>query len=117
MKRKGILFWAVMTLMLILSIMSTATDLTQFSNYEELNIPLWHFYIIFSVDALIFASLVGFYFYKKWAVFTLPLGILTHFLIHTYYLSTMLYTDLNLLFVFTGGGLLVAIPEWEKYKS
>ncbi len=107
-------FVAALVLMLILVGLSINTDLQHYVSDD--NVPMWFFYGLFFVDVLMVLSLLLIYFYKKIGVSLLPITVGIHYIMHNYYLSTTLYSDLNLLFVFVGIGLFVIIPRWKFYK-
>lgn len=109
-------FYIAIVLLLIFSLLSIGIDFTEFFNHKDINIPLWFFYIIFTVDACLLISLIAINFYKKRGVFLYPVALIVHYFLHEYYLSTMLYLDLFNLFCFVGLGLLTIIPKWKFYK-
>lgn len=101
--------------MVLCFILSANTDFAKFSDYQELRIPLWFFYIIFSVDILIVVSLVLLLLYRKLGIFgTVIFGFL-HFVFNIYYLNVTLYADLFFLFTFCVG-LFSIIPRWKYFK-
>ncbi|MBP7174076.1 MAG: hypothetical protein KBA33_08440 [Cloacibacterium sp.] len=108
-------YWALGLLMLF-SVMSMSIDVAEFLQHQDIRIPLWYFYIIFLVDIFILLGWVGIYFHRKIGVYLFPMAILTHFTLHNYYLSTFLYNDIFILFLFVGIGLLVIIPRWLFFK-
>ncbi|WP_312078215.1 hypothetical protein [Chryseobacterium sp.] len=91
-------------------------DVPEYFQPDRMGIPLWYFYIIFSIDSLMIISLVLMYFYRKIGLFAFPAFLVLHFFMHNYYLSTFLYTDVTNLFLFTGFGMLAIIPKWKFYK-
>ncbi|WP_374360566.1 hypothetical protein [Cloacibacterium sp.] len=109
-------FYFAVVFLLLLSLLSIGVDATEFGNHKDVNIPLWFFYVIFSVDTLLIISLLGIYFYRKLGVILYPFAVVVHYYLHEYYLSTMLYSDLFNLFCYIGLGLLTIIPKWKFYK-
>lgn len=107
-------FYFAILLMVVLAFLSLNTDFAHLSADE--NVPTWFYYLLFSVDFLVFSSIVLIYFYKNIGVFLLPISVITHYIFHNYYLSTTLYSDLHLLFVFISAGLLVIIPRWNFFR-
>lgn len=102
--------------LLVFTIMGAGVDLDQYLQHDLLEIPGWYFYLIFSVDVLLFASLILIYFYRKIGVILFPLLVALHFYFHIYYLDTFLYTDITSLFIYTGIGLVAFIPKWQFFK-
>lgn len=109
-------FYFAIGFLLLLSMLSFGVDITEFLNHKDINIPVWFFYIIFFVDAVLLASLILIFFYKKIGVYIYPVALIIHYFSHEFYLSTMLYSDLFNLFCFVGLGLLMIIPKWKFYK-
>ncbi len=114
--KKSIWFYFALALILICAWLSINTDLLEFSQKKDVRIPDTFFYLIFFVDFVIVSSVVLIYFYKKLGAYLLPFFVVSHFLLHHFYLSTFLYSDLNLLFVYFAAGLLVIIPRWKYFK-
>lgn len=114
--KKTPFFYFAVVILILCAGLSINTDLAEFSQHKDLNIPQWFFYAIFFLDFLILSSIALIYFYRKIGVYVMPLAIVIHFLMHNFYLSTMLYSDLNLLFFYFCVGLLVVIPRWKFYK-
>lgn len=102
--------------LLLFSLMGIGIDADEFTQHHEMNIPIWYFYMIFCVDLLMIASLFMIYFYRKIGVFLFPIAVVLHFLLHNYYLSTFLYTDVTNMFLYVGIGLLAIIPKWKFFK-
>lgn len=102
--------------LMLFSLMGFGIDLDEFSQHQEINIPLGYFYFIFLVDLLMVVSLIFIFLYKKFAVYLFPIAVVTHFLAHNFFLSTFLYTDVTNMFFFTGLGLLAIIPKWQFFK-
>ncbi|WP_300672856.1 hypothetical protein [Soonwooa sp.] len=96
--------------------LSVNTDLAEYTQHTDINIPTWYFYIVFAVDALAVLSLILIAMYKKIGVYAFPFFLIVHFLIHNYFLSTFLYSDVSVLFFFVGLGLLVVIPRWKDFR-
>lgn len=115
-KKRSTFLYIAAALMLICAALSINTDLAEFSQHKSINIPQWFFVVIFSVDVALIAAIAGFLFFRKIAVFAVPVLILTHFLLHNFYLSTTLYSDVNLLFVYFAAGLLAVIPRWQYFR-
>ena len=102
--------------LMLFSLMGVGIDFDEYTQHQEINIPLGYFYFIFLVDLVMIVSLIFIFFYKKVGAFSFPLAVLTHFLSHNYFLTTFLYTDVTNLFLFTGVGLLAIIPKWQFFK-
>ena len=115
-EKKSTFLYIAVAVMLQCAGLSINTDLAEFSQPAEINIPKWFFVVIFSVDALIIAAILLVLTYRKAAVIAIPVLVLLHFILHQYYLSTMLYSDLNLLFFYVLAGLLAVIPRWQYFK-
>lgn len=109
-------FYISIAALALFTLMGFGIDLDEFTQRQEVNIPDWYFYFVFTIDALAILSLVGIAFFKKFAVFTFPALVIMHFFLHQYFLSTFLYTDVTNLFLFIGFGLLMMIPKWKYFK-
>lgn len=109
-------FYIALIIMLLPFILSVNTDLAHFAEHHDTGVPAGFFWIIFIVDFLILLCMVLIYFYKKAGVVLLPFAVLLHFLLHNFYLSTTLYADMFLLFVYCGAGLAVIIPRWKAFR-
>lgn len=109
-------FYGVLIFLLLHFYLSVNTDLLEYSQHKEINIPSWYFYIIFSVDIMIVLSLILIALYKKIGAIAFPFFILVHFICHNYFLSTFLYSDVSVLCCYVGFGLLVIIPRWNEFK-
>jgi len=114
--KKGWGFILALASLLLFTIMGMGIDIDEYLQHEYLNIPRWYFYVIFTIDALMIISLVLMFFYRKIGMFAFPVLLVLHFLMHNYYLSTFLYTDVTNLFLFTGFGMLAIIPKWKFFK-
>lgn len=114
--KKDTLFWIAIVSIFIFTIMSMGTDIDQYSQRKDLNIPDWYFYIVMVVNGAILLSVFLMYCMKKMGIFLFPIAVLVHFITHIYYLSTMLYTDVTSLFLFVSVGLLYFIPVWKQLK-
>ncbi|ASW74569.1 hypothetical protein IQ37_04090 [Chryseobacterium piperi] len=114
--KKGWGFILAFASLMLFTIMGLGIDVDEYLQHDYLNIPRWYFYVIFSIDILMMLSLVLMFFYKKIGIFTFPVLLVLHFFMHSYYLSTFLYTDVTNLFLFTGFGMLAIIPKWKFFK-
>ena len=102
--------------LMLFSLMGVGIDVDEFSQHQEINIPSAYFYFIFLVDLIMIMSVIFIFFYKKIAAYTFPLAVLTHFLTHSFFLTTFLYTDVTNMFLYVGVGLLAIIPKWQFFK-
>ncbi len=102
--------------LMLFSLMGVGIDVDEFSQHQEINIPSSYFYFIFLVDLIMIMSVIFIFFYKKIAAYTFPLAVLTHFLTHSFFLTTFLYTDVTNMFLYVGVGLLAIIPKWQFFK-
>lgn len=114
--KKSLSLYIVLILMLIPFILSVNTDLAHFSQHTDTGVPKEFLWIIFTVDFLVLLCMVLIYFYRKVGAILLPVAVMMHFLLHDFYLSTTLYADLFLLFVYCGAGLAVIIPKWKIFR-
>lgn len=114
--KKDLSFVLALCALLLFTMMGVGIDFDEFSQHLDINIPTGYFYFIFLVDALSIASLVGIYFYRKLAVYLFPAFVAIHFLSHSYFLSTFLYTDVTNMFLYISLGLFVIIPKWQFFK-
>lgn len=102
--------------LLLFSLMAFGVDYDEFINRADLKIPDFYFWIIFVVDVVAVAALVLIYLYRRLGVYLFPATIVVHFILHNYYLSTFLYTDVTNLFLFISVGLVAFIPKWQFLK-
>ncbi|MEC5158843.1 hypothetical protein [Chryseobacterium sp. MP_3.2] len=102
--------------LLIFTFMGIGIDVDEYLQQQEINIPFWYFILIFSVDILMITGLILIFFYRKIGVFLFPAAVISHYMIHHYYLNTFLYTDVTNLFLFVSIGLLAFIPKWKFFK-
>lgn len=114
--KKDLGFILSLCALLLFSLMGMGIDVDEFLQKQEINIPQWYFIMIFCVDALMIIGLVLIFFYRKIGVFLFPAAVLAHYLIHNYFLSTFLYTDVTNIFLFISIGLLAFIPKWQFFK-
>ena len=102
--------------LLIFTLMGIGIDVDEYLQQQEINIPSWYFILIFSVDLLMLTGLVLIFFYKKIGIYLFPVAVISHYMIHHYYLNTFLYTDVTNLFLFVSIGLLAFIPKWKFFN-
>lgn len=114
--KKDLGFILSLCALLLFSLMGIGIDADEYLQRTELNIPGDYFLLIFGVDALMISGLVLIFFYRKIGIFLFPIAVLTHYLLHNYYLSTFLYTDVTNLFIYISVGLLAFIPKWKFFK-
>ncbi|MDO5615542.1 MAG: hypothetical protein Q4G16_05085 [Cruoricaptor ignavus] len=116
--KKDMGFITSLLALVLFTIMGIGIDTDQFLQMKDndLEIPIWYFYMIFAVDIILIISIVLIFFYRKIGVILFPLAMLAHFIFHLYYLDTFLYSDVMALFVFVGIGLLSFIPKWQFFK-
>lgn len=114
--KKGWGFILALASLLLFTVMGMGIDIDEYLQHEYLNIPRWYFYVIFTIDAFMMISLGLMFFYRKIGMFAFPVLLVLHFLMHNYYLSTFLYTDVTNLFLFTGFGMLAIIPKWKFFR-
>ena len=114
--KKDLGFILSLCALLFFTLMGVGIDADEFSQHAELKIPTWYFYQIFLVDFLMIVGLVLIFFYRKIGAFLFPAALVAHFILHNYYLSTFLYTDVTNMFLYVGVGLLAIIPKWQFFK-
>lgn len=114
--KKDLGFILSLCALLLFTLMGIGIDADEFLQQQEINIPQWYFILVFSVDALMIIGLVLIFFYRKIGIFLFPAAVLAHYLIHNYFLSTFLYTDVTNIFLFISIGLLAFIPKWQFFK-
>ena len=114
--KKGWGFVLAFAALMLFTIMGLGIDVDEYLQHEYLEIPRWYFYVIFSIDVLMMIGLILMFFYRKIGIFMFPALLVMHFFMHNYYLSTLLYTYVTNLFLFTGLGLLAIIPKWKFFK-
>lgn len=114
--KKDLGFILSLAALMLFTLMGVGIDSDEYLQQRELNIPGLYFIIIFSVDLLMVLGLVLIFFYRKIGMYLFPAAVLTHFLLHSFYLTTFLYTDVTNLFIFISVGLLAFIPKWKFFK-
>ena len=107
------LFFGLIILVYLLSI---NTDYAEYSLHKKINIPGNFFFYTFGVDILVLISWVLILLYRKVGVVLFPIFVTIHFALHNYFLSTFLYSDVTVLFLYIGLGLLAIIPRWNVLK-
>lgn len=107
------LFFGLIILVFFLSI---NTDWIEYSLHQKINIPSNFFYYTFGTDLLVIISWIFIMFFRKVGIILFPLFVAIHFALHNYYLSTFLYSDVTVLFLYIGLGLLAIIPRWNVLK-
>ncbi|WP_312825806.1 hypothetical protein [Epilithonimonas sp.] len=107
------LFFGLIILVYFLSI---NTDYAEYSLHQQINIPSNFFYYTFGVDILVIISWILILLYRKVGVILFPIFVAIHFLLHNYFLSTFLYSDITVIFLYIGVGLLAIIPRWSFLK-
>ena len=114
--KKNLGFILSLCALLLFTLMGIGIDTDEYLQKQEINIPDWYFLLVFGVDLLMILGLILIFFYRKIGVFLFPTAVLAHYMIHHYYLSTFLYTDVTNLFIFISIGLLAFIPKWKFFK-
>ena len=114
--KKDLGFILSLCALLLFTLMGIGIDADEFLQKQEINIPEWYFILVFAVDALMIIGLILIFFYRKIGIFLFPAAVLAHYLIHNYFLSTFLYTDVTNIFLFISIGLLAFIPKWQFFK-
>lgn len=115
-RERGTGFILALVALLLFSLMGAGIDTDEFLQRADVNIPDFYFLLIFIVDALMIVGLVLIFLYRKAGVFLFPAAVLLHYMLHNYYLSTFLYTDVTNLFLFVAIGLVAFIPKWKFFK-
>lgn len=114
--KKDLGFMLSLGALLLFTLMGMGIDADEYLQRKEVGIPDFYFYIIFAIDLLMILGLVLIFMYRKIGVYLFPAAVIAHFLLHNYYLSTFLYTDVTNLFLFITVGLLAFIPKWQFFK-
>jgi NADH:ubiquinone oxidoreductase subunit 6 (subunit J) len=109
-------FVIALVVLLVCVGLSVNTDLAQYSQHEEMNIPIWFFYVVFGLDLIMLICIILIYFYRKIGIYIFPLAAVIHFMMNNFYLSTTLYSDLLIFFAYFSAALFVAIPRWKYFK-
>lgn len=107
------LFFGLIILVFLLSI---NTDYIEYSLHQKINIPRNFFYYTFGVDVLVIVSWILIMLFRKVGIILFPIFVAVHFALHNYFLSTFLYSDVTVLFLYIGLGLLAIIPRWKVLK-
>ncbi|MCG2792277.1 MAG: hypothetical protein L6262_01860 [Weeksellaceae bacterium] len=103
-------------LIILLYCLSINTDYAEYSLHRTINIPGNFFYYTFGADLLVMLSAVLILLFRKVGVLLFPLFVAIHFALHNYFLSTFLYSDVTVLFLYIGLGLVAVIPRWKALK-
>ncbi|MNK89714.1 hypothetical protein D3C87_1097330 [compost metagenome] len=109
-------YYLIFGLILLVFLLSVNTDMEEYKLHKQINIPQGFFYYTFGVDILVVISWFLIIFFRKLGVILFPLFVAVHFFLHNYFLSTFLYSDVTVLFLFIGLGLLAIIPRWNVLK-
>lgn len=109
-------YYLIFGLILLVFFLSFNTDMEEYKLHKQINIPQGFFYYTFGVDILVVISWLLIIFFRKLGVILFPLFVAVHFSLHNYFLSTFLYSDVTVLFLFIGLGLLAVIPRWNVLK-
>ena len=107
------LFFGLIILVYLLSI---NTDYAEYSLHQKINIPGNFFYYTFGIDILVVISWILILLFRKAGVILFPIFVAMHFGLHNYFLSTFLYSDITVLFLYIGLGLLSIIPRWNVLR-
>ncbi|WP_034671995.1 hypothetical protein [Epilithonimonas caeni] len=108
--------YIIFGLIILVYLLSINTDLAELSQHRVINIPSGFFYYTLGVDILVVMSWILILFYRKLGVVLFPVFVMVHFGLHNYFLSTYLYSDITVLFLYVGLGLLAIIPRWNYMK-
>lgn len=114
--KKDLGFILSLCALLLFSLMGIGIDSDEYLQKTDLNIPGFYFLLIFFTDLLMIVGLLLIFFYRKIGVYLFPAAVVLHFMLHNYYLSTFLYTDVTNLFLYISVGLLAFIPKWKFFK-
>ena len=106
-------YYLIFGLILLVFLLSINTDLQQYSQHDLVHIPSGFFFMTFGADILVLISWLLIVLYKKAGVLLFPVFVSLHFGFHNYFLSTYLYSDITVLFLYIGLGLLAVIPRWN----
>ncbi len=109
-------YYIIFGLILLVYLLSINTDAQQFAQHDLINIPEGFFYFTFGTDILVLLSWLLILLFRKLGVILFPLMVLVHFGLHNYFLSTYLYSDITVLFLYIGLGLLAIIPRWSSLR-
>jgi|SRR6218665_569162 len=108
--------YIIFGLIMLVYLLSINTDLAEFSQHRLINIPSGFFYYTLGLDVLVVLSWLLILFYRKIGVILFPIFVMGHFSLHNYFLSTYLYSDITVLFLYIGLGLFAIIPRWNSMK-
>lgn len=109
-------FYIALGIMAAAFLLSMNTDLQFLSQRKEMQIPDEFLWIVFTVDILALLMIVLMAFFRKAGVILYPFVVILHFLLHHFYLSNIIYADINALFFYFVAGLFVVIPRWKYFK-
>ncbi len=108
--------YIIFGLIILVYLLSINTDFAELSQHRLINIPSGFFYYTLGLDVLVILSWLLILFYRKIGVILFPIFVMIHFSLHNYFLSTFLYSDITVLFLYIGLGLLAIIPRWNSMK-
>ncbi len=114
--KKGLGFLLSLAALLLFSLMGLGIDFDEYLQKAALGIPDFYFVLIFFTDLLMIVGLTLIFMYRKFGAYLFPGAVVLHFLLHNYYLTTFLYTDVTNLFLYITVGLLAFIPKWKFFK-
>ena len=114
--KKDLGFFLSLAALMLFTLMGVGIDYDEYLQRNDLNIPGFYFMLIFLIDLLMLLGLAFIFFYRKIGIYLFPAGVVLHFFLHNFYLSTFLYTDVTNLFIFISVGLLAFIPKWQFFK-
>ena len=114
--KKDLGFILSLCALLLFSLMGIGIDSDEYLQKADLNIPGFYVLLIFFTDFLMIIGLLLIFFYRKTGVYLFPAAVVLHFMLHNYFLSTFLYTDVTNLFLYISVGLLAFIPKWKFFK-
>lgn len=108
-------FYISLGLVFLFMLMRFGIEVDEFVQRKDISLPDWFFYLQLLIDIESIASLILVILFKKIGVFGFIIGVLFHFFSNLFWLSTFLYTDIMILFLFSGLSMVFIIPKWKKY--
>lgn len=108
-------FYVSLGLVFLFMLMRFGIELDEFVQRKDISLPDWFFYIQLSIDVESILSLILVILFRKIGVLGFMIGVLFHFFSNLFWLSTFLYIDIMILFLFSGLSMVFIIPKWKKY--
>lgn len=108
-------FIAVQLGLLFFISLSINIDVVQYLQSKKIGLPTYFSLLPLLFSAGVLGSWLLIFMKKKMGIYLFPIFLLGHFGVYQFYLSTFLYSDVFLLFIYISIGMLVWIPIWDNF--